>query len=78
MKLDQLTNNSQTETQSPVQACRRSIGLPEVLEDMRQKFRANALTRVFYANLQVFVSALHPYFNVSTGGRELNGVRKQI
>ena len=59
-------------------SCRRSIGLPKAVEDIRQEFRADANACIAYRNLDVRVVALDLNADSPSSRRKLYGIAKEI
>ena len=55
-----MTDDGQTEAQSAIPACRRTISLSESIEDIRQELRINAHPSIGDGNLDLVVGPAQP------------------
>src|SRR5262249_9602514 len=78
VQLGQLLDQRQPQPQAAEAPRHRSVGLPEAVEDVRQKFRLDALAAVDYDDADAFGVALHPQLDPPAFGGEFDGVREQV
>src|SRR5215510_9200794 len=78
MQLGQLFDQRQPQPQAAEAPRHRSVGLPEAVEDVRQKFRLDALAVVADDDADALGVALHSQFDLPAFGREFDGVREQV
>jgi hypothetical protein len=76
--LDHVTDDSQTEAQSAVLACRRTVSLPESIEDIRDELRLNAHAGIRDGNFDVAFGPAQPGFDAPSLARELHCVGQQV
>src|SRR4051794_11625533 len=73
-----MTHDSESESETAVRACRRAVGLPETLENVWQKLRRDAWSRVAHADLHVTVILIDTNADSPADRRKLRSVRQQI
>jgi hypothetical protein len=52
VQLDQMPDDRESQAETTVTSSRSHVGLAKSIEDVGEKFRSDALTRVFHANFQ--------------------------
>src|SRR5262245_2034692 len=78
MQFDEVSHDGQPQAQTAVLPRRSAVGLPEPLEDVRQKIGGDAHARVTDDNLDAGIDALDPHLDAAMLRRELRGVRQKV
>src|SRR5437870_4447990 len=78
MKLDETTNNREPDPQSSERTVRRTLSLPEHLEDVWKERGADAAPRVGHGENDIRALTVHVGANLTAGWRVLHGVVQQI
>ena len=74
----QLVDNRQAEPKAAVAPGDRAIGLPETIEDMRQKRRVDAAAGVANDQLPVTLTGNDRHVDGAPRRRELHGIGQQV
>ncbi len=74
VKLDELLDDGQAKPQAAVAASGGGVGLSEAVEDMREKFGANAFAVVDDADLDVLGGAVDEHLHGAAARREFNSI----
>src|ERR1041385_2369155 len=78
MHLRKRIGDRESQTKATMPSRRRAIRLAKTIEDMRQKLRGNADTRVDNGKLRVCTVELSCDAHLATSIRELDGVRNEV
>ena len=78
MCLDDLPHERKPQTQSAVHACAGAVGLPESLEDMRQKRGGNADAGVAHGERDCRICGIDGKCDRAAGRSKFHGVRQQV
>src|SRR5258705_12958995 len=77
-KLDEMLDDKKAKSQTAMHSRRRTISLPEAIENVWQEFRTDADAGITYRNSYVLSSLGGLNTNVATLGRKLDGVAQKI
>src|SRR5262245_17635021 len=78
MKFNELLYDRKTKPKPAKLAGRRSVRLPESIENMWQKIERNALPSIRHGNFDVRVNSFQQHFHLATARCEFDGVANQV
>src|SRR5690349_22387633 len=78
MQLNEMSHDCEPESETAVSPRRRSVSLPETIEDVRQKVGLDPDARVVHCDLNMRINALQRDLDRPALARKLHAIRQQV